>query len=194
MRRRTTVIAATVLLATVTLGLVGCGQSSEANKALAAANQQLKDYNTLDRKTSILLGQLLTVQPTGTSVHRGQQLLDMLDPVLADRDKTAKSAKAQFQRIQAMKVKEAVQGYAGKAIAYTDALLVLDASLQRLSGDYRTLFDRVEKKSDDLVGIQKLTASVDEQTKVVDAQRAKAQALLDAADKYYEDNLSAGAK
>jgi hypothetical protein len=194
MHRRMTVIVALALLATMGLGVAGCGQSSEANKALSAANKQLTDYSQLDRKTSTLLGQLLTVQPTGTSVNRGQELLDRLDPVLAERDKTAKAARAEFQRIKAMQVKEAVRGYAAKAIAYTDALLVLDAALQKLSGEYRALFDHVQKKSDDLAGIQTLTASVDEQTKVVDAERVKAQALLDAADKYYQENLTGGAK
>jgi hypothetical protein len=193
MRRRMTVIVALALSATVALGVTGCGQSSEANRALDSANKQLSDYSKLDRKTSILLGQLLTVQPTGTSVHRGQQVLDSLDPVLSDRDKTAKAAKAEFQRIQSMKVKEAVRGYAAKAIAYTDALLVLDAALQKLSGEYRALFDHVEKRSDDLTGIQELTTAVDEQTKLVDAERVKAQSLLDAADTYYQENLAAGA-
>jgi hypothetical protein len=127
-------------------------------------------------------------------VHRGLELLDMLDPVLADRDKTAKAARAQFQKIQAMQVKEAVRAYAGKAIAYTEALVTLDAALRKLSADYHTLFDQVYKNSADLSGIQRLTAAVDAQTKAVESERAKAQALLDASDKFYQENLVGGAK
>jgi hypothetical protein len=190
MRRAVTVLIAIALVVPTTVGLTGCSQGNEANAAVTAANKSLYDYSVLDRRTSVLLGQLLTVQPTGTSVNRGVQLLDDLDKVLVERDSTAKAAGADFQKILAMQVKETVRTYAKRAIAYTDSLVVLDTALKKLSADYRALFDHVKKKPDDLTGLSELTAAVDEQTKAVDAARVKAQGLMDSADKYYQQNLA----
>lgn len=193
MRRAAAILIAIALLVPTTVGVTGCSQGNEANAAVTAANKSLYDYSVLDRRTSVLLGQLLTVQPTGTSVNRGTQLLDDLDKVIAQRDDTAKAAGADFQKILAMQVKDTVRTYAKRAIAYTDSLVVLDTALKKLSADYRALFDHVKSKPDDLAGLSQLTAAVDEQTKAVDAARTKAQGLMDAADTYYQQNLAGGA-
>jgi hypothetical protein len=193
MRRDPITIAAAALLGLlVVVSLSGCGQGSQANQALAAGNAKLAAYDELAVQTSRLLVQLQTVQPTVSSVKRGLQLLDLLDRNLDARDKAAAAAKAEFQRIKGMQVKTVVIGYADRAIAYTESLVAMDDQLAKLSTDYRNLFDQVSKRGADALAVQSLTAKIDAQIKVVDAQRAKTQTLLDAVDKYYQENLAGG--
>jgi hypothetical protein len=193
MRRDVMTMVAAALLALLVFGLAGCGQGSEANQALADANAQLDKYDKLAAQTAVVLGQLQTVQPTGSSVNRGLELLDVLDKNIAARDKTAGGATTAFQKIKGMQVKKEVVGYADRAMKYTEALRALDEELAKLSTDYRNLFEQVKKKGAvDAIAVQSLTTKIDQQTQVVDAQRLKAQALLDAVDKYYQQNLVGG--
>ena len=189
--RRNLAVSLILALALVTpAALVGCSQAPDANKALAAANDQLKKYAQLDDQMATQLAEAGSVQATPEGVKAGLAVLDQVDEGLAQRKVAVAAAEEQFKKIQAMDVKVPIKGYAKKSLELTTSLTALDAGIELLSTDMRKLYTLVEKRSTETRKIQQLADSVDAAKAKVDRLRIRVREQSNAADAFYQQNLA----
>jgi hypothetical protein len=190
MRRNLAVSLILALALALPAALVGCSQAPDANKALAAANDQLKKYAQLDADMTAQLAEAGSVQATPEGVKAGLATLDAVDKGLVQRKAAVSAATAQFKKIQAMNVKALIKGYAKQSLELTASLAALDVGIELLATDMRGLYTLVAKRSTDTKKIQQLADSVDAAKAKVDRLRKRVREQSDAADAFYQKNLA----
>jgi archaellum component FlaC len=190
MRRNLAIPLILALALAAPAALVGCSQTPDANKALVAANEQLKKYAALDEQMAMQLAEAGSVQATAEGVTPGLAILDQIDQELEQRRAAVTSAKEQFNKIQAMDVKAPIKGYAKQSLELTTSLEVLDAGIELLAKDMRDLYTLVADRSTQAKKIQQLADSVDAAKAKVDRLRRRVREQSNAADAYYQENLA----
>jgi hypothetical protein len=190
MRRSLTFSLIVVLALAALAALVGCSQTPDANKALVAANDQLKKYAQLDTEMAAQLAEAGAVEATPEGVKAGLAVLDQVDQGLEQRKAAVAAAEEQFKKIQAMDVKAPIKGYAKQSLELTTSLTALDAGIELLATDMRDLYTLVEKRSTDTKKIQQLADSVDAAKAKVDRLRKRVREQSNAADAFYQKNLA----
>jgi hypothetical protein len=189
--RRCLALSLTIALALVApAGLVGCGQAPDANKALAAANAQLKKYAQLDQQMATQLAEAGAVPATPEGVTAGLATLDQIDRELVQSKAAVAAAKKEFNIVQAMDVKSPIKGYARQSLQLTAALGQLDIGLELLATNMRDLYTLVATRSTETTRIQALADSVDATNMKVDRLRRYVRLQSQAADAYYQKNLA----
>ncbi|HEY3317669.1 MAG TPA: hypothetical protein VGK50_04535 [Coriobacteriia bacterium] len=183
------------LACAVVLGATACSdQTADANKAIDAANTQIKKYTASGAELEKLMSEAEALPMDAVNAKKGVTLTDQMTAKLEEQRTAAETAKAEISKIKAMKVNEKFKTYADKEIAVTEALLKEDPVAKALIGDLRKIYELVASGKGTQKDVEEIGKRIDVETKQLTDLEAKATALEKEASDYFDSQKLGSSK
>lgn len=177
-----------VLGVALTFGPAACAdQTADANKAIDAANVQIKKYTDAGKELERLLGQAESLPMDAANAKKAIALTDQMRTKLEVQRTAATAARAEISKIKTMDVREQFKTYAGKEIAVTDTLLQEDPVAKALIADLRAIYELVASGKGTQKDVDVIGKRVDAETKQLSDLERKAAAQEKEAGAYFEE-------
>lgn len=172
---------------------VGCGdQTAEANKAVDAANAQIKAYTQAGAELEKLMSDAEALPMDAANAKKGVELTDQMTAKLEEQRKAAEAARAEISKIKTMKVNDEFKTYADKEIAVTDALLKEDPVARALIGDLRKIYELVASGKGTPADVEAIGKRIDAETKQLTDLEAQATKQEKDANAYFDAHKLGG--
>jgi hypothetical protein len=184
-----------LLIVVLVLGAAGCtgDQTAEANKAIDAANVQLKKYSQAGTEIEQLLNQVEKLPMDRANAKKALPLTDKMNAKLEEQRKAAEAAKAEITKIKAMDVRDEFKTYADKEIAITNVLLEEYPVYKKLFADLRQIYAGVVTGRITEKDVATIGKRIDAESKQLTDLEAKAAKLeREASDYFNQQKLGEG--
>jgi hypothetical protein len=183
-RRAVVLVVACALL----FALPGCkpDQTPQANKAIDAANAEIRKYTEAGTELEKLMSQAESLPMEPASAKKGIALTDQMKTKIAEQRTAAEAAKAEISKIKTLDVRQEFKTYADKELAVTDTLLKEDPVAQALIGDLRKIYEVVASGKGTQKDIDTIGKRIDTETKQLTALEKQASAQEKEASDYFD--------
>lgn len=193
--RQATKALVLVLAATLMLGVSACGdQTAEANKAIDAANANVKQYTQAGTELEKLMGQAQGLPMDPANAKKALALVDRMKAKLDTQRSAAAAAKSDMAKIQGLDVRQEFKTYAAKEIAVTDTLLKEDPVAQALVADLRQVYALVASGKATQRQVEAIGKKIAAESKQLSDLEATASAQEKASGDYFDAQKLGGGK
>ena len=161
MRSAVVLALAVVLL----VGILGCDQTADATRAIAAANVQVKRYAQVSDELVGLRAQIASLPLDRRSARRAIALTRQMDAKIDAQSRAARAARTEFSRIKDMNVREGYKTYAEKGISLTNTLLEAAPIAEAIERNLLAIYSAGEQGRSAERDVTSLRRSIDAKTR-----------------------------
>jgi hypothetical protein len=178
---------ALVVVCALAFSMVACSdQTADANKAIDAANANIKKYTEAGTQLEKLMSDAEGLPMDPKNAKKGIALTDQMKAKLDEQRAAAAAAKAEISKIKTMNVRQEFKTYADKEQAVADTLLKEDPVAQALINDLRQIYQVVASGKGTQQDVVTIGKRIDAETKQLSTLEKTATAQEKDASDYFD--------